>query len=175
VQKAQGLKPAGSAHRALVPIILFEGGFSFVIAMCACTSLCGDNPQHIRVIKKKVNNRDGQLTVRPLRVFGQRHYTLKAGHLLEYWSSKGGLLHDDFFQKFKTAKLIAYITIYAEYTAGSPGFTLRERLRHELALRRISNIVIIKRENYSLSAAFYLTLVEYGIGLSYKKYRRMAL
>jgi hypothetical protein len=89
-----------------------------------------------RVIKKKVNNRDGQLTVRPLRAFGQRHYTLKAGHLLEYWCSKGGLLHDDFFQKFKTAKLLAYITIYAEYMAGSPGLTLRERLSHELALRR---------------------------------------
>jgi hypothetical protein len=90
----------------------------------------------IRVIEKKVNNRDGQLTVRPLRVFGQRHYTLKAGHLLEYWSSKGGLLHDDFLKKFKTAKLIAYITIYAEHIAGLPGFTLREGLRHELALRR---------------------------------------
>jgi hypothetical protein len=46
------------------------------------------------------------------------------------------LLHDDFFQKFKSAKLVAYVCRYAEHIAGSPGFTVRERLMHELASRR---------------------------------------
>ena len=41
----------------------------------------------IQVIKEKVNNRDVQLTVRSYRAFSQRHYTLKAGHLLQYWST----------------------------------------------------------------------------------------
>jgi hypothetical protein len=75
------------------------------------------------------------------RRFGQRDYTLKAQHLLTYWTERRGVLHDDFFQHYLTKKLVAFITIYATHTANTPGYTLSKRLQKEVKSRHYNNTI----------------------------------
>jgi hypothetical protein len=95
----------------------------------------------IRVIKEKSNNKSGHVNIAVTRRFGQRDYTLKAKHLLTYWTERRGVLHDDFFQHYLTKKLVAFITIYATHTANTPGYTLRKRLQKEVKSRHYNNTI----------------------------------
>jgi hypothetical protein len=94
---------------------------------------------YIRVIKEKSNNKSGHVNISATRRFGQRDYIQKAKHLLTYWSEKRGVLRDDFFQHYLTKKLLAFITIYAEHTVNSSGYTLRKRIQQEVKARQHNN------------------------------------
>jgi hypothetical protein len=95
----------------------------------------------IRVIKEKSNNKSRHVNIAVTRRFGQRDYTLKAQHLVTYWTERRGVLHDDFFQHYLTKKLVAFITIYATYTANTPGYTLSKRLQKEVKSRHYNNTI----------------------------------
>jgi hypothetical protein len=72
------------------------------------------------------------------------------------------VLPGDFFHKFLTLKLTAYISIYAEHEANTPGFTLRECLLQELESRKVRRSIINnqakkKRNHQSMSCVIPYT------------------